>query len=166
MTPAEKIAEILLKHYEALRSEIQTLMGRGDFPNYAEQEWLIADGFPTSSADVLYFNDNQSAFAYACKFLDCTFAQMTVISGLVEQVGPTNDGLQRCRLRLSSDTGGRPVLFCTTINKLVPALRVGDLVAYFVAGIIRYQGQQVRPHGLCSRKARQDDFDFKRMEGG
>jgi len=64
--------------------------------------------------------------------MTCDFSARSVIAGLVEQVHVDKDELQTCRLCLPE---GRAVLFCTTISKQVPPLRVGDLVAYFIGAV-------------------------------
>ena len=91
----------------------------------------------------MVFKDNASAFEYACNYLDSRVVVGETLLALVEKVEPLRDGRQRCTLRLESDEGGRELLFCETLNKQVPVLQVGDLVAYGVAGHVPHSKSKI-----------------------
>ena len=83
--------------------------------------------------DELHFKSNQAAFEYCCRFLDTTIRDRDTLPALVTDVKHRQDGRQICALQVASKEGGFRLEFCETINEHVPPLRVGDLVAWYVA---------------------------------
>jgi hypothetical protein len=141
-TDAGKISVILNDAYRDLRANMQLLMESGVMPRYTDRDWL-QDTIETASLvvvpkDVIYYNDNKSAFDSACEFMDTSIKELKIIPALVDKTAPTSDGLQMCKLNLASVNGGTPILFCTTINNQIPTLSVGELVAFQIAGINPY----------------------------
>lgn len=85
--------------------------------------------------DDLIFKDNQSAFDYACKYLDTKISMDKPMLAIVEP-GPSGQqpikmesGRQRAILKVCSDDGGFMVVADSAYDK-GPRLRVGDLVAW------------------------------------
>ena len=134
----ETAARIFDEFYTSLRTSMESFIQAGKIPVYSNQEWLQQTA-PNPAAehlnpDVIYYKSNDDAFQSACDWMDCSLEELKIIPALVERASLTNDGFQMCTLKLASKEGGRPILFCTTIERRFPELKVGDLVAFQVGG--------------------------------
>lgn len=88
-----------------------------------------------NSIQPLMFKDNQSAFDYACQYLDTKISADKPMLAIVEP-GPSGrqpiqleSGRQRTVLRVCSDDGGFMVIADSAYDK-GPRLKIGDLVAW------------------------------------
>ncbi|MBS1257495.1 MAG: hypothetical protein MAG551_00539 [Candidatus Scalindua arabica] len=79
----------------------------------------------------MYFKDNQSAFTYACKFIDNSMQKDTILPAIVKETSNVSGGLQNLKLLLASNDGGVSVI-AKTINNKVIRINEGDFVAFQV----------------------------------
>jgi hypothetical protein len=100
----------------------------GVFDLFATKKSLPKDNYISE----FVFKDNASAFEYACRYMDCRVIDDEFLPALVQTVESTKDGRQICSLLLASDSGGREIWYCETLNENVPFLKTGDIVAYRV----------------------------------
>ncbi|WP_395490889.1 hypothetical protein ACG1VR_10540 [Cedecea davisae] len=96
---------------------------------------IMGKGNAGNDDHFLSFKDNQSAFDYACQFMDSKIQMDKPMLAIVEP-GPTGEqpiqmdsGRQRTILRVCSDDGGFMVVADSAYDK-GPRLRIGDLVAW------------------------------------
>ncbi|WP_330981880.1 MULTISPECIES: hypothetical protein [Enterobacterales] len=87
------------------------------------------------STQGLFFNDNHSAFEYACEYMDCELVGNIPLPAIVlpgpEGKDPviTSSGCQRMLLKVCSNDGGFCVI-ADTAHPNGPRLRIGDLVCW------------------------------------
>ena len=89
-------------------------------------------GRHTTQERPLVFKDNESAFEYSCKFMDCSIIPGSALPGIVLHVEPGKEGLQLLSLKVVSNDGGLDIPYSTTVNAEVPKLIEGDFVAFQV----------------------------------
>lgn len=102
-------------------SLLKRLFGRQDNP---------APAVRMDVPQALYFKDNESAFAYACKYMDCGLTVGSFIPALVKSIKRAGDGSEEYEVLVASDAGGFLQTTYTSDDSM--KLSVGDLVAFWV----------------------------------
>ena len=96
---------------------------------------LIGGKEVSNKIQPLIFNDNFSAFEYACKYLDTSLSANKPMPAIIipgpsgEQPVLLDSGRQRAMLKVCSADGGFFVIADSSYSK-GPKLRIGDLVAW------------------------------------
>ena len=86
-----------------------------------------------SSMNPFIFKSNEAAFEIACKYMDTSIKAGKTSIALVDHCTQRDDGLQNLKVRIPSADGGVEIPHCTTLNKDVPHIAVGDLVGFYIA---------------------------------
>ncbi|MGR9600631.1 hypothetical protein [Pandoraea sputorum] len=89
-----------------------------------------AKAAPSDGARTLVFRDNESAFAYACKYMDCRLVAGSFVPALVKSIKRKVDGSEEYEVLVASDAGGFLQLTYTSDDSI--KLSIGDLVAFWV----------------------------------
>ena len=76
--------------------------------------WNALFGNRTTRNQPLVIKDNESAFKYSSRFMDCTLETDAILPGIVHRV----------------EDGGLEIPYTTTIDANVPKLAEGDFVAF------------------------------------
>ena len=117
-------------------------------------EWLRRKQTATSARDttLLPFKDTNTAFSYACEFLDAKLQVGSVLPALVLDAGAQTgggppvrvqpDGNQIAVVRICSKDGGF-VHLAATSGQVGPRLQPGDLVAW---SALEYSLRLIRSH--------------------
>lgn len=84
---------------------------------------------PGIPAGTLFFKEPAEAFAYACKYLDCTLKQGAYLPAIVMDARRQPDGNQVVMLRVAASDGGFYIPAFTAGPK-GPELQIGDLVLW------------------------------------
>ena len=103
-----------------------------------------AQSVSSDAPGTLVFKDNESAFAYACKYMDCRLTVGSFIPALVKSITRKVDGSEEYEVLVASDAGGFLLSTFTSDDNI--KLSIGDLVAFWVGAT------EPRLMGLVPRK--------------
>ncbi|WP_322880304.1 hypothetical protein [Pandoraea sputorum] len=89
-----------------------------------------AQSVSSDAPRTLVFKDNESAFAYACEYMDCRLTAGSFIPALVKSIKRKVDGSEEYEVLVASGAGGFLQLTYTSDDSI--KLSIGDLVAFWV----------------------------------